>query len=129
MTLMYLWKIIPIMKSTNIYLKKRSIVTLESILFHSAISFVVTQEEWALDVRWLPNTDFSFFFFFFQAFITIYSEIIFALKQAFDCVCCSLLNLCVPARQQRSPLISLNEKTQHRHVHLKAYINAMNYDK
>lgn len=61
MTLMYLWKIIPIMKSTNIYLKKQSIVTLESILSHSAIGFVVTQEEWALDVQRLPITDFSCF--------------------------------------------------------------------
>lgn len=50
MTLTYLWKIIPIMKSTNNYLKKQSIVTLESILSHNAIGFVVTQKEWALDV-------------------------------------------------------------------------------
>lgn len=98
MTLMYLWKIIPIMKSTNIYLKKQSIVTLESILSHSAIGFVVTQEEWALDVQWLPNTDFSCFFFK----LTIYSEIIFALKQDFDyCMFVALCWTCVPARQQR----------------------------
>lgn len=31
MTLLYLWKIIPIMKSTNNYLKKKSIIVLESI--------------------------------------------------------------------------------------------------
>lgn len=38
------------MKSTNNYLKKQSIVKLESILSHNAIGFVVTQKEWVLDV-------------------------------------------------------------------------------
>lgn len=49
MTLMYLWKIIPIMKSSNDYLKKQSIVTLESIFPLNAVGSMVTQE-WVLDV-------------------------------------------------------------------------------